>query len=103
MKKAYPWLSRRSLGVLDARPNQEDTPMQQDTASQAERPERSLPWLPLDEVVRRGAQALLQTALEVEVELFLERYQYLMDDQGHRQGVRNGHRPLHRIVTGAGP
>jgi len=77
--------------------------MQQDTASQAERPDRTLPLVPLDEVVRRGAQTLLQTALDVEVELFLERYQYLMNDQGHRQVVRNGHRPLRRIVTGAGP
>jgi transposase-like protein len=54
-------------------------------------------------VVRRGAQELLQRALDVEVELFLERYQYLMDEQGHRQVVRNGHRPLRRLVTGAGP
>ena len=75
----------------------------QDTALPAARQDRSLPLLPLDEVVRRGAQALLQRALDVEVELFLERYQYLMDDQGHRQVVRNGHRPLRRIVTGAGP
>jgi transposase-like protein len=40
--------------------------------------------------------------LDVEVELFLERHQYLMNDQGHRQVVRNGHRPVRRIVTGAG-
>ena len=77
--------------------------MQQDTSLQAGRPDRSLPLLPLDEVVRRGAQELLQRALDVEVDLFLERYQYLMDDQGHRQVVRNGHRPLRRLVTGAGP
>jgi transposase-like protein len=41
--------------------------------------------------------------LEIEVELFLERYQYLMDAQGRRQVVRNGHRPARRIITGAGP
>lgn len=46
---------------------------------------------------------MLQRALDVEVDLFLERYQYLMDDQGHRQVVRNGHRPVRRIITGAGP
>ncbi len=76
--------------------------MQQDTPLPGARPDRSLPLLPLDEVVRRGAQALLQHALDVEVELFLERYQYLMDEQGRRQVVRNGHRPLRRLVTGAG-
>lgn len=76
--------------------------MQQDSESSEARPDRTLPLVPLDEVVRRGAQQLLQTALDVEVELFLERYQYLMDTQGHRQVVRNGHRPLRHIVTGAG-
>ena len=77
--------------------------MEQDTSLQAGRPDRTLPRLPLDEVVRQGARELVQRAVEVEVELFLERYQYLMDDTGHRQVVRNGHRPIRRIVTGAGP
>ena len=77
--------------------------MQQDTGSLESRPDRRLPLLPLDEVVRCGAQALLQRALDVEVDLFLERYQYLLDEQGHRQVIRNGHRPLRRLVTGAGP
>ncbi len=77
--------------------------MQQDTGSLGSRPDQSLSLWPLDEVVRRGAQELLQRALDVEVDLFLERYQYLMDGQGHRQVVRNGHRPLRRLVTGAGP
>jgi len=101
--QAYPWLKNESLGVLDARHNQEDTPMQHDTSLPGERPDRSLPRLPLDEVVRHGAQAMLQRALDVEVDLFLERYQYLMDAQGRRQVVRNGHRPVRRIVTGVGP
>ena len=73
MKKAYPWLSQWNLGVLDARHNQqEDAPMQQDTGSSGGRPDQSVPLLPLDEVVRRGAQEVLQTAVEVEVDLFLE-------------------------------
>jgi len=101
-EQAYPWLNKWNRGVLAARYNQEDTPMPQDTVSSGARPDRSLPLLPLDEVVRRGAQALLQRALDVEVDLFLERYQYLMDDRGHRQVVRNGHRPVRRLVTGAG-
>ena len=103
MKQAYPWLSRRHLGVLETRHNQEDTPVEQDTGSLTERPDRSLPRWPLDEVVRQGARQLVQRAVEVEVELFLERYQYLMDDQGHRQVVRNGYRPVRTLVTGAGP
>ena len=77
--------------------------MQQDTPLPGARPDRTLPLVPLDEVARRGAQALLQKALDVEVDLFLERYQYVMDDQGRRQVVRNGSRPPRRIITGAGP
>ena len=102
-EQAYPWLNRWKLGVLTTRHNQEDTPMQQDTSLPEARPDRRLPLWPLDEVVRQGARQLVQRAVEVEVDLFLERYQYLMDDQGHRQVVRNGHRPVRRIVTGAGP
>ena len=77
--------------------------MQQDTALRAERPDRSLPRLPLDEVVRQGARQLLQRAVEIEADVFLERYQYLMDEKGRRQVVRNGYRPVRTIVTGAGP
>jgi len=77
--------------------------MEQDTPLPGARPDRTLPLVPLDEVVRQGARELVQRAVEIEVELFLERYQYLMDDQGHRQVVRNGHRPVRRIITGAGP
>jgi len=43
MKKAYPWLSQWHLGVLETRHNQEETPMQQDSGSSEERPDRSLP------------------------------------------------------------
>ena len=103
MKQAYPWLSQWNLGVLETRHNQEDTPMQQDTALSTDCPDRTLPHLPLDEVVRHGAQRLLQRALDIEVDLFLERHQYLMNDQGRRHVVRNGSRPTRTIVTGAGP
>ncbi len=46
--------------------------MQQDSGSLTERPDRTVPLLPLDEVVRRGARQLLQTALDVEVALCLD-------------------------------
>ena len=57
---------------------------------------------PLDEIVRLGAQELLTKALEVEVSLFVERYQYIIDDQMNRQVVRNGYHDSRKIVTGAG-
>lgn len=65
-------------------------------------PEENIIKHPLDEIVQKGAQAMLQKALEIEVDLFLERYQYILDDQGNRQIVRNGHNKPRKIVTGAG-
>jgi putative transposase len=57
---------------------------------------------PLDEIVRMGAQELLSTALEVEVNLFVERYQYMLDDEMRRQVTRNGYHAARKIVSGAG-
>ena len=72
------------------------------SAGKAVNPEENVIKLTLDEVVAQGAQEMLQKALEVEVDLFLERYQYVMDDDGHRQVVRNGYHNERKIVTGAG-
>ncbi|MFH1846493.1 MAG: IS256 family transposase [Candidatus Omnitrophota bacterium] len=58
--------------------------------------------IPLDEIVRKGAQKMLQQALEVEVEMFLEKYQYILDANGNRLVVRNGHANERDIITGAG-
>jgi transposase-like protein len=65
--------------------------------------ETGLVNLGLDELVRRGAQELLAKALEVEVELFIEKYQYILDDKGNRRVVKNGHHRAREILTGAGP
>jgi putative transposase len=58
--------------------------------------------IPLDEIARQGAQKLIQKALEVEVELHLEKYQYILDVKGNRLVVRNGHARERNIITGAG-
>ena len=58
---------------------------------------------PLDEILRLGAQELLAQALDVEVNLHLERYQYMIDEQMRRLVVRNGYHEARKIVTGAGP
>jgi transposase-like protein len=57
---------------------------------------------PLDEIVRMGAQELLRKALDVEVNLFVERYQYMIDDEMRRQVTRNGYHDARKIVSGAG-
>jgi transposase-like protein len=58
---------------------------------------------PLDEIVRQGAQKLLAQALEMEVSLFVERYQYIIDEENRRLVVKNGHHQTRKILTGAGP
>jgi transposase-like protein len=58
---------------------------------------------PLDALVREGARKMLQAALENEVQEFLEQHSSRVDEQGHRQVVRNGYLPPREIVTGAGP
>ena len=65
-------------------------------------PEESIVKKPLDDIAREGAREMLQRALEVEVDLFLEQYQYILDDNGNRQVVRNGHNISRKIITGAG-
>jgi len=56
----------------------------------------------LDQVVRQGAQQMLQKAVEAEVQVFLREHQDRRDEQGKRLVVGNGYKPARRIVTGAG-
>jgi len=65
-------------------------------------PEEKTTRSPLDEVVWKGAQDMLQKALEIEVETFIDRHSSVRDEEGRRLVVRNGHSPERKIVTGAG-
>lgn len=65
-------------------------------------PEENIIKQSLDEIAREGAREMLQKALEIEVDLFLEQYQYILDDNGNRQVVRNGHSDSRKIITGIG-
>ena len=65
--------------------------------------EKGLVKLELDALIRKGAQELLAKALEVEVDLFLEKYQYILDDAGNRRVIKNGNHRPRQILTGAGP
>lgn len=60
------------------------------------------PRSPLDQLVREGAQQMLQKALEEEIEAFLQEHSDRTDVQGRRQVVRNGYKPTREILTGAG-
>jgi putative transposase len=65
-------------------------------------PQENVKHFPLDEIVRQGAKKMLEQALEIEVESFVERCQYVLDDEGRRLVVRNGYARERKIVTGAG-
>jgi putative transposase len=56
----------------------------------------------LDQVVRRGAQQMLQQAIEAEVQGFLQQQDGRRDADGNRLVVRNGYQPARKIMTGAG-
>lgn len=50
----------------------------------------------LTEVLRSGAQELLQEAVEIEVAVFIGRYRDLKDAQERQRIVRNGYQPRRR-------
>ena len=57
---------------------------------------------PLDQIVRDGAQRMLQAAIEAEVDEFLITHDDRRDEHGNRLVVRNGRQPARQILTGAG-
>lgn len=57
---------------------------------------------PLDEIVRTGAQQMLQAAIDAEVAGFLHEHTDRRDEHGKRLVVRNGYHPKRELLTGAG-
>ena len=57
----------------------------------------------LTEVLRRGAQEMLATAIENEVLEYVAGHTHLRDAEGWRLVVRNGYLPQRTIQTGIGP
>ena len=68
-----------------------------------ENPEENVFESVLDEVVRKGAQRMLETALNLEVEEFCRTHDERRDEEGRRLVVRNGMSEARTLVTGAGP
>jgi putative transposase len=56
----------------------------------------------LDDLVREGARRMLTTALEVEVQDYVERHQDVRGPDGRRLVVRNGHAAPRKVTCGAG-
>jgi len=65
-------------------------------------PEENVFTSVLDEVVRRGAQKMLETALKLEVDEFCQSHDEKRDESGRRLVTRNGYNQSRNIVTGAG-
>jgi transposase-like protein len=57
----------------------------------------------LTEILRQGAQAMLSSAIEAEVQEWIQGHDHLRDERGHCQVVRNGYLPERSITTGIGP
>lgn len=56
----------------------------------------------LTDLIRKGARKMLKTALEAEIEDFLETHRQLRDHAGRQRVVRNGYLPSRDIQTGVG-
>ncbi|MBD9361932.1 IS256 family transposase [Methylomonas fluvii] len=57
---------------------------------------------PLTDLLKMGAKALIQQAVEAELQAFLGEYAKVTDLRGRQTVVRNGYLPEREIVTGVG-
>lgn len=57
---------------------------------------------PLTDLLRTGARALIQQAVDAELQVFLGEYAKVTDLRGRQTVVRNGYLPEREIVTGVG-
>ena len=56
----------------------------------------------LDNMIRVGVQKMLITALEAEVESYIDSFKDVVDENGHRTVVRNGKSKSRQVTTSAG-
>ena len=59
--------------------------------------------LSLEQLLRQGAQRMLQKAIENEVEEFVAAHASCRTNEDHQAVVRNGSLPPRKILTGIGP
>lgn len=77
--------------------------MREDTGSGVESREKNEARLTIEEVLRNGAQRMLQRAIPVEVAVYLEAHREVVDPvTGRQMVVRNGHLPERSLQTGIG-
>jgi transposase-like protein len=56
----------------------------------------------ITDILRHGAQKMLSTAIQAEVDEYIVRYAEALDADGHRLVVRNGYLPERNLQTGLG-
>lgn len=78
-------------------------PMNKSNSNSALCPEQESTWSMLEEVLRKGAQKMLQVIIDQEVDDFVKKHTDLTDTNGHRLVVKNGYKPERNIITGIGP
>lgn len=76
--------------------------MSKDNVVAINKPERFIDD-PISDILRQGARNLLAQALETEIDIFLNQYKDLRDENGLQRIVRNGYLPERQIQTGIGP
>lgn len=57
----------------------------------------------LDELAREGARRMIEAALELEVEEYIQKLRHQRDENGHALVVRNGKARPRTVSLGAGP
>ena len=75
--------------------------MKKDTVVELKKPEETFQDA-LTEILKSGAQGLIKQAVEAEFEDFMSKHEQLVDEQGRRRIVRNGHLPEREITTQLG-
>jgi transposase-like protein len=65
--------------------------------------EKSEIWSVLEQIAQEGARKMLQQALELEVEEYIEAHTKDTQPSGRKTVVRNGYHPSRSIISGIGP
>jgi putative transposase len=87
--------------LLIAEIKKEERLMRKNSVGGLKKPEETTQDV-LTEVLRNGARRMLAAALDAEVESFVQQYKHLVNEEGHREVVRNGYLPEREIQTGLG-
>ena len=64
---------------------------------------KSETWCVLEQIAREGARKMLQQALELEVEEYIQAHTQDRESSRRRTVVRNGYHPRRSIISGIGP